>query len=472
MGVKVLPYKNIEALFKRLQMESADLKLILMNAILEMQNKGLNPNMRNIGNNILENQQRDEEMMPKESRLRFYRPYFDSIPKVPDLVKKQPMLIAGRYKMPEYLSTELRIDKPTEEEYMQMSDEDKKSLVAQLFREFAIVSARKANAQNRRKDEYQEKIADCYQKKDMHIKSFLMYAQAYNAMVPESEQLCFGLEQDNRRNLVLYSSLPGYTRMSVHLGAKRTADSILIGVNEYCQKNRLPIFPLETSKLCTQYRYPLRNYTINTGLVNSDSEKSKEYEQQIMAMSKGNDGKPNVMGMEEFAMFMYPEFNSRETIYLAEKAGLGKGFLVKFEEIEKRKQLIKEKALVPNEIRRGYLQKRVQKAEKKEDKLETLKSLWDKYQMIVDAEGKTQDVSDCYRKYVKMISDMGLEPEIVEEITKQISLDISRSQQTKGAPKSTYQSIKSIASETRKNDRNEAESVEQGVLQRTTPFDR
>ena len=53
MGVKVLPYKNIEALFKRLQMESADLKLILMNAILEMQNKGLNPNMRNIGNNIL-----------------------------------------------------------------------------------------------------------------------------------------------------------------------------------------------------------------------------------------------------------------------------------------------------------------------------------------------------------------------------------------------------------------------------------
>lgn len=410
-----IPYEKIERLFNVLQGHNDELKVILMNAILQMQKEGISGKNK-VSKNILEKQEEYEKNAPEGYSLRFFEPYYDNIPKVPNSIKQATV---ETYKMPEYLSTEVKLPKPTMEDYMSMSVEEKKILVDSLYKEFAIVAARKANAQNRRKDEYGREIDVCYDRKNKYIAEFLTYAQMYNARVSENDQICFGIEQDieKRGILVLYSSLPGYTRVSLHLGKDDIADMTLRSVNENCIKMKLPTFPLKRSELCTQYKYPLRSYGTNTGLVNSGCMDTKTLEEQIVDMSRLQNGKINLDGMESFSMFMYPNFNSREILYIAEKAGLGKSLLVKFDEIEQKKGKIIEQIRRPQEIRQMYLKYKLEKVETVEDKKDILTSFWRDYQNIQDEKGEKKELCQCFTTYYKMISEMGIDSDVVRNFT-------------------------------------------------------
>lgn len=418
MEIKAFTYEELEKCFNKLDARSYELKQNLMRAIAEMQAREISVSRSSNYYNVLEVQERSEREKIGESKLRFYKPYYNQIPNISTPINGS---VIRNYRMPNQLSTDVRIAKPSREEYMKMSESEKKEICAQVLRELAVVYARNANAQNRRKDEYGAKIDQCYTKKDLYMNYFLRFAHLYNSQVQESEQIYFGFEIDTTNNFpVLTASLPGCTRLSLHMGKRSVYEELLRDVNKYCLKMGLPEFPLEVQRLCGQYPYQLNQgslYEKNTGLINFGDEDSKEYQQQIRQQSGADSKKVNSEGMKQFSLFMYPDLNIREVLYLAELAGLGKEYLIKFQDLEKRKADIKRRTINNNSIRKLYLKHKLGKAEEKCDKVKVLKDFWEIYQTILNKDGEKPYVSESFAGYFDLIYDLGIDQEILKEFT-------------------------------------------------------
>ena len=114
---------------------------------------------------------------------------------------------------------------------------------------------------------------------------------------------------------------------------------------------------------------------------------------------------------------MYPDLNIREVLYLAELAGSGKEYLIKFQDLEKRKADIKRRTINNNSIRKLYLKHKLGKAEEKCDKVKVLKDFWEIYQTILNKDGEKPYVSESFAGYFDLIYDLGIDQEILKEFT-------------------------------------------------------
>ena len=358
--------------------------------------------------------------------MRFYRPYEEV-----DQYQKE-----GFDEKSGFLKVEIRIP-PSKEEYEAMSPEEKKQLYIGILRDQVVVSARRANVANREKDSELRgggKIA--FARKDEAIVDFLVRAHKYNELVPVEEQIAFGFQTtdveevcDKKTGRFLYddphialnASIPGFTRLSVHLGrqtinifnqANEKLGKIIYPINgkdqnrynetkAKAEKTGRPFIPPVASKTEFEiasrmpYKFESSHVISNLGLMVSDNyNNSEEYAKQLKLKAMHN-GKISKDGIDEFICFMHPDLNEREIMYLAEKAGFGKSVLKTILGRTKERGKYIEN---PDEVRKKFISEKLAEAKTDEERKTIIKELGESYFMA--AELQQEDISE-----VQMLKD-------------------------------------------------------------------
>ena len=335
--------------------------------------------------------------------MRFYRPF-----------KLEYFYKGTKYQQPKSLAVNKTAKLPSKEEYDKLSEDKKTEIFADILKDLAILSARRANLANREKNSEKANVGGkfAYGNKDKHMVDFLIRAHMHNQLVEPEKQIYFGFDYEVQKGqtigknglpftymnylMSLNASIPGYSRLSLHFG--RMEMPILKEVNEKLVKMGFVKFPIDRSeerthdirkkdaedkgkefkprnakatieKLCRVMPYELEKYVVNLGLVSSDDYNNAEkYANQMRKMAYTN-GKFNEIGIDDFIYCTGINLNEREIMYLAERAGFGKAILLKIQEkVKERRKVIS----TPIKARSAYFSERLNESETDEKMLETL----------------------------------------------------------------------------------------------------
>lgn len=249
-----------------------------------------------------------------------------------------------------------QVEKLSEEKFKSMSEEEKKNYFLDIEREEVIFSASKLNLSNRHKNN--EKVKNAFGLKDAAIAEYMIKVIEYNSKVDSKKQIAFGFNFDKRHGKIAFAtSIPGYTRVSVHFGNIANLADIVKEVNEHVYSNskaqnearKIPcldpqlhkdfrkardknikldrMYAIEaesySEKVANSHRYPLKFfYSVPIGVVTRLA--NEEEKKDTMAFDKtlkvGFGGRNDKL--RDFVNFVKPELNQREIIYLAEKMEL------------------------------------------------------------------------------------------------------------------------------------------------------
>ena len=431
---KVITYEELKYLFTTFDKEAEKLRKCLEGIFEEMDSNVTadassfqqrynedESTERSIHNKILINQRTEEEEQPEDTRLRFYKYH------------ELKEYYYNRYRDPDFLKVERKSNLLSKEQYNMMSEDEKTAVYAGILKDLSIISARFANAFNRTKNSERGRHGGkyAYNEKNIHMANFLFRAKIYNELVSDTEQIAFGFFDDaeerinaktNKRyinhSLVLNASLPGYTRLSLHFGNKtlkilRDANGLLkkMGIegypieqsdidrynqkwkeyeankeaNEKAKKEFIPPTPNATiRRLAELFPYELPTYGIlNLGLINCENHYGAEgYISQLLDKCLDENGDIKLEAIDEYISFMYPDFNDREVMYLAERAGFGKGALEKTVERLELRAKDRESCKTNDDLRCEFIKKRVSATNSKEELTKTLEELWDSHQIV------------------------------------------------------------------------------------------
>ena len=348
----MITYQKVKELYSLLAGQEILLRKELVETFGEIQFKGDRDAGKQGKGYVLENQAKEEQSRTNENKNRFYRSteetkfMVQNEISIPSLYQSKPDLPGENQNF--YGGRGLELGIILEDEYGKFSDQQKKELEINLYKRLALVHARRANLANRNK----RNDANAMSKKDAQMQDFIYYAVKHNNLVLDEDKIAFGFTQDDKGAVRLDASLPGYTRLSVHFGNYNNFYQILINVNNQLTKDG-EIIPFKTfisrdgnerikRDVFTDYAYNLPTFgVINTGIINRDNyKKAKVYQEFFMKKCKDENGKINVLGIEEYINILFEDFNDREIFYLAEEAGAGKGILEELNiRLQERKKL-------------------------------------------------------------------------------------------------------------------------------------
>ncbi len=191
-----------------------------------------------------------------------------------------------------------------------------------------------------------EKMTD---EKHLEIQEFLYYATLYNEMADEKDKILFGifLEEEDRESPnssevdhgvktmkkpipVLEARLPGYTSLSVHLGAESILLDDLRAVNEQLEPQGFgkEYYPLTRTysrqpSLDIYYfsEFPKKRISrmsvTYSGLCRGNNSRRAEIYLSVLDQMRTNVG--------AFSNLVFPEANGRDLYYLADIDGFGRG---------------------------------------------------------------------------------------------------------------------------------------------------
>ena len=366
-----------------------------------------------INTDIITNQENEEKRLNESGNgSRFYRNFFDDKDFLTTMKEEKTKSTKDKRHVPQ-LPQQLRYEKKsllTEEQYNALPDKEKLKVERYLLKNSAIMSARLANIYNRKAHNSQNTMQlrlsqDMFSKKDVYMQEFLISSIRYNEISTqiglENDHIAFGFSKDSKGNMVLESSLPGFSRFSMHFGNRKNFQTICNNVN-----NRVATsfnwYKIENEG---EFGYNLPTFgIINTGIINADDYSfSHELASQFKQKAKDEEGNINQNGMEEFIYFMNSDLNlnNRELFQLAELAGLGRGFLENLTQILSQKTKMQEqaqKAGIPTAD--FYVLQRLSQTRNKEDVQALFNGLWNCRKLELSNEVYEEDIED-FKEYLE-----------------------------------------------------------------------
>ncbi len=282
---------------------------------------------------VTSREKEEQELIEKKSpyAIRFFKPY----------VNDNAMNIANG-KIPKFLKQNIKSYKEKVESYDDLSPKEQLKLEANLYKELTIACARYVNILNRRKYSDKRDMKTTYHTKHVYIAKFIRFAMIYNKMVSPNQRFEMGILKDIEGKYVLNASIPGFSRLSVHMGGSYNNTRQIL---EYVEEiNKKEIFPrnrggsIDVEKAISgdNFSYSLPDFGINnTAIINKAcTDEAKGYIKHMKEIKNKSDFQSE---LEMFINLQCSDLNDRELYFLAEKAGYMKGhFQVLTNEIEKR----------------------------------------------------------------------------------------------------------------------------------------
>ena len=250
--------------------------------------------------------------------------------------------------IPEIYIDVYKVNIPSEQEYTNNSKEEKKKLEKNLYKDYAIISARLVNLFNSLKSQGEQ---CAYSEKNLHIERFLLYACKYNSTATEEEQLFYGFK--NYEEPYMDAFIPGYNSiLSVHFGSRKNFESHLKVVNIKLLKDGFEqAFHTRENgsidnKVFTSRENNVPRYgATNTGLINKANYNDIEnWIKLFLEKSRNKEKEVNEEGIEEFININGADLNDREIVYIANRAGVGKKIIIELLQKLKERVEIKESA--------------------------------------------------------------------------------------------------------------------------------
>ncbi len=243
----------------------------------------------------------------------------------------------GETKLPEGLEQELETPFPeTEDEYMQMTDSQAIELELDVRKNLAIIAARLANAENRRKDREismnsTEDPREAIKRKNDMMSLFLSRAKVYNdtlAKYGKSEylELIYGFEFDEKNMMILRANIPGYSRLALHFGSFNAFNYIMQKTNQSLRMGGYKEYPSLNEDLLNMYPYPFGNFgEYYSGLVN-DYKGSDEsfYIARLKEMLEHAPSTERNIILNDYISLVNADLNDTEIVDIAIKSDLGK----------------------------------------------------------------------------------------------------------------------------------------------------
>ena len=356
--------------------------------------------------NFMTKQERSQNVLKHSSR--FYRNIFE-VEGVLSKMSKGQLPQAFKQKEIECL---------TQEEFENKSEEERKHLIKEMWKENAIINARLANIYNRNAHIAEEQNQINYRKllfskKDVAMQEFLICAIRYNKRCAElgleNDCIAFGFSRDSKNgSMVLQSSLPEFTRLSVHFGTWSNFKTIIENVNKSCELDEDKKITPQNAQ--TKYRYALPITETNLGIINKDDfNESQLLANQFRQKARAEDGSIDKRGMQEFVYFMNSnmKLNDRELFHLAELGGLGKGFLENLSSILQERESMQVEANKKGiSIADYYVQQQISQVKSKEE-LSTLASrLWNCRKLELDNDFEQEDLEEFKEYFRDMLNEI------------------------------------------------------------------